>query len=98
MKSTAFLGTGGPEQFCTVNTKRLFQLLALPQTFLVKDPSQWDQGESFKEALKIVKGKAVANDRAERGVAIIQEFNKKLTTLEEQLQFLLEVVSDHRRI
>ena len=97
VKSTTFLNTGGLEQFCTVNTKRLFQLLGLPLTFLSKDPSQWDEDESFKQALHIVKGLAVVNDRAERGVALIQEFNKKLTIGKEQLQFLLQVVSDHRR-
>jgi len=97
VKSTAFLSSGGLEQFCTVNTKRLFQLLVLPQAFLTKDPSEWEKEESFLEALKIVKGLAVVNDRAERGVALIQEFNKKLTRGEEQLQFLLQVVSDHRR-
>ena len=71
VKSTTFLNTGGLEQFCTVNTKRLFQLLGLPLTFLSKDPSQWDEDESFKQALHIVKGLAVVNDRAERGVALI---------------------------
>jgi len=37
------------------------------------------------------------NDWAERGVALIQHFNRTLTKDEDQLQFLLQVVSDHRR-
>ncbi|KAG0725682.1 hypothetical protein GWK47_038130 [Chionoecetes opilio] len=40
---------------------------------------------------------AVVNDHAERGVALIQEFNGSLTKDEEQLQFLLQVVADHRK-
>lgn len=40
----------------------------------------------------------VVNDHAERGVALIQEYNGYLTHSEEQLQFLLHVVEDHRRI
>ena len=60
------------------------------------DPSEWDEEEAFREALCIINELAVVNDRAERGVALIQEFNKKLTSGKEQLQFLLQVVSDHR--
>lgn len=97
VESHAFLGNKGLERFCTVNSKRLFQLLKLPETFLSKDPSDWHDDPSFQEALGVVKGLAVVNDRAERGVALIQDYNKKLTRGEEQLQFLLQVVTDHRR-
>jgi len=44
-----------------------------------------------------LKGLAVVNDRAERGVALVKEFNQHLTKGEEELQFLLQVVSEHRR-
>jgi hypothetical protein len=97
VKPAAFLGTEGLEQFCTVNTKLLFRLLHLPTSFLVKPPSQWIGEQSYQEASRIINGLAVVNDRAERGVALVQEFNKKLTVDEEQLQFLLQVVSEHRR-
>ena len=40
----------------------------------------------------------VTNDSAERGVALIQSYNRLLTKNEEQLQFLLQVVSEHRHI
>ena len=99
MNSAAFMRTLGLEQLCTKNTKRLFSTLGLSQisTFLAMDPSEWDEEETFQEALRIINGLAVVNDRAERGVALIQEFNKKLTSGEEQLQFPLQIVSDHRR-
>jgi len=36
----------------------------------------------------------VVNDRAERGVTLIQDFKRKLTKDEVQLQFVLQVVSE----
>ena len=41
----------------------------------------------------------VIYDHAKRAIAIalIQQFNKVLTKNEEQLQFLLQVVAEHRR-
>jgi len=82
VNSAAFLSTLGLEQFCTKNTKRLFSTLGLSQisTFLAMDPSEWDEEETLQEALRIINGLAVVNDRAERDVALIQEFNKKLTS------------------
>ena len=97
LDSAAFVGKRGLEQFCSSNSKRLFQLLQLPVEFLVKDVSEWEDDDCFKKALETVRVLAVVNDRAERGVALIQDFNWKPTTGEEQLQFLLQVVSEHRR-
>ena len=98
VESASFLSNRGLEQFCTSNSKKPFQRFALPDEFLAKDPSLWGEDESFTVASKIVKSLAVVNDRAERGVALIQNFNKKLTRGEDQLQFLLQVVADHRRL
>ena len=39
----------------------------------------------------------VVNDHAERGIALIKEFNGNHTKKDEQLQFLLGVVADHRK-
>jgi hypothetical protein len=38
----------------------------------------------------------VVNDLAERGVALIQQFNSSMTRDEEQTQYLLQVVEQHR--
>ncbi|CAH2098311.1 unnamed protein product [Euphydryas editha] len=40
----------------------------------------------------------VVNDIAERGVALIEEFNKLVTTDEDQKQFLLLVVKNYRQM
>ena len=97
IKSDAFVGKRGLEQFCTTNSRKLFQLLDLQERLLTQDPSDWEQDESYTRALRIVKSLAVVNDRAERGIAILQDFNKKLTKNEDQLQFLLQIVNEHRR-
>ena len=97
VETNAFLGDKGLEQFCTKNSKKLFDMLRIPREFLTQDPSTWLEDNAYLQALKVVGGLAVCNDRAERGVALIQDYNKKLTTGEEQLQFLLQVVVDHRR-
>jgi hypothetical protein len=98
VETSAFMGHKGLEQLCTANSMTLFRLLQLPTAFLTKQPSEWDEDETYKTALTIVRGLSVVNDRAERGVALIQDFNKKLTKNEEQLQFLLQVVSQHRQM
>ena len=54
--------------------------------------------QDFQKGLSIVRGLNVANDATERGnVALIQSFNGSITTDEEQKQFLLQIVKEHRR-
>ena len=98
VETSAFMSHKGLEQFCTANSMTLFNRLQLPTSFLSKEPSEWCQDEMYNRALAVVTALAVVNDRAERGVALIQDFNKKLTKDEDQLQFLLHVVSEHRRL
>lgn len=40
----------------------------------------------------------VVNDVAERGVALITQFNKCITNNEEQRQYLLQVVENYRKV
>ena len=54
--------------------------------------------QDFEKGLYIVRGLNVTNDAAERGaLALIQSFNSSITTSEEQKQFLLQIVEEHRR-
>jgi len=87
-----------PSAFVTEQTKQFFDGLRLPQSFLCKDPEVWHEDADYVAAEKIVRGQKVVNDTAERGVALIQEFNDILTNNEEQKQFLLQVVSQHRKL
>lgn len=84
------------EDFVTTNTKHFFEILELPYTFLEKDAEKWDEEESYVNASDIVQGLRVVNDIAERGVRLMDEYNRLITNDEEQKQYLLQVVKKFR--
>lgn len=84
--------------FITTNTKAFFTILGVPQSFLLKPPETWNDNEDFKIAERIVRSLKVVNDTAERGVKLIQDFNQILTKDEDQKQYLLQVVQEHRKL
>ena len=61
------------------------------------EPCLWSENTDYLASQKIVSGLSVVNDAAERGVALIEEYNQILTKQEGQKQALLQVVSEHRR-
>ena len=83
--------------FVTTGSASFFALLGLETDFLSKDPAYWEEEPSYNAASRRIKSLHVVNDFAERGVALMQEFNLALTKDEGQKQFLLQVVEDHRR-
>lgn len=85
------------EDFVTKKSIILFHRMELPSGFLDVDPEMWENQEDFQQALQIVQAMKVVNDHAERGVALIQEFSGLMTRNEHQLQFLLQVVEEHRQ-
>jgi hypothetical protein len=56
-----------------------------------------NKNEGYLRAASRVAGLVAVNDCAERGVALIEQFNSVVTTQEEQRQFLLQVVAEHRK-
>jgi len=88
--------TKSVSDFVTRNTRRFFEILELPQSFLVRHPSTWHDDADFVRGLKVVRSISPVNDFAERGIALLQEFNTALASSEEQKQFLLQVVAQHR--
>lgn len=84
-------------EFVSRKSLLLFESFDLPYDFLEVDVSLWSNHESYKENLEFFKELSVVNDSAERGIALIEEYNNCLTKNEEQLQYLLQVVQDHRR-
>ena len=76
----------------------LFHCLNLPTDFLSIDPDTWESEDGYSVAKRRLTTLTVVNDTAERGVALIQEYNRMLTKDEDDLQFLLQVVDDHRRL
>lgn len=75
----------------------LFKKFDLSSDFLEKDISIWSSDENYIECAEFFKGLKVTNDVAERGVALIEEYNNYLTKDEFQLQYLLQVVREHRQ-
>ena len=84
------------EDFVTQNTKRFFKHLHIETGFLEEDPTSWELREDYLAGLKTVQQLRVVNDNAERAVALIEEYNSIITRKENQKQYLLQVVQDHR--
>ena len=85
------------EWFASPISMNLLQNMRISTSFLDVDPSRWNDDLAFQAAKKEMNVIRVVNDHAERGIALIQQYNKSLTKDEEQLQYLLQVVAEHRR-
>jgi hypothetical protein len=59
-------------------------------------PKYWNLMEDYRKARDFVSTLEVVNDSAERGIKLITDFND-MVQKEEQLQFLFQVVEDHRQ-
>src|SRR6218665_409249 len=85
------------ENFVMENTLKFSEILELPSKFLTEtDIEQWEENEDFQEAKQCEQSLMVVNDVAEWGVKLIQDFNSSIIRNEEQKQYLLQVVSEHR--
>lgn len=87
----------GLDQFIKPSSNNFFKRFNIETHFLDKDPSTWKNNDSYIAGLEIVKRLQVVNDSAERGVKLMEDFNKLLTKNETQKQFILQIVSDYRR-
>lgn len=85
------------ENFVTSNTMDFFKTLELDTSFLNNPVHTWEEDEVYKKNKSTVKSLRVVNDIAERGVALIEEYNKLITVQEEQKQFLLLLVKNFRK-
>lgn len=91
------------EEYVTSRSLKLFDLFdidgqAKAQTFLAKPVTLWSQDNTFQAMKENVTLLKVVNDCAERGVALIQSYNNSLTKNEDQKQYLLQLVSRHRKL
>ena len=57
----------------------------------------WNEDTDYVAAKNIVHSLRVVNDIAERGVALMKEYNKLITTNKEQKQYLLLLVKEYIR-
>lgn len=82
--------------FVSQKSLNLFEIFDLPYDFLDLDIELWTSNDSYKENEEYFKQLKVVNDVAERGVALVSEYNQCLTKNEDQFQYLLQVAKDHR--
>ena len=87
----------GIEHFISQGSKKFFERFSIPIEFLKKDPNVWENENDFLYGLNIVQGLKVVNDTAERGVKLMQEYNQLLVKNEEEKQYILQIVSEHRK-
>ena len=83
--------------FVTPRSRYFFEACNLSTDFLSFDPNDWDNRADYKKSTEFVHKLNVVNDCAERGVALMQTYNNILTKNEDQKQYLLQVVEQHRR-
>lgn len=86
------------ENFITQRSLKLFSRFHIDTTFLRCDPSTWDTEINFINGKNLINSLKVVNDTAERAVKLMEDFNESLTINEEQKQYVLQCVQEHRRI
>jgi hypothetical protein len=77
-------------------SRSFFTVLELDDSFLGVPVELWPETQSFVEASAAANHLACVNDCAERGVALIHDFNARAKD-EVQKQYLLQVIEQHRR-
>ena len=98
-----FVARNTLDAYVTKKTANIFDVLldngkqVAAETFLSMEPSQWSDEPTYKLFLEKAEKMKVVNDCAERGVALIQQYNNTLTKDEIQKQYLLRVVDIHRK-
>ena len=83
--------------FCHDWNNKIFDILKIPRGCLDNNPSNWKNSISYMGCKSKVFSMKVTNDTAERGVSLIQNYLHVLTKDEEQRQYLLQIVSEHRK-
>lgn len=83
--------------FISVESLTIFKEFDLLYDFIDEDISNWSKNDSFQVCKEYFEKLAVVNDVAERGVSLIEDYNRCLTKNEEQLQYLLLAISEHRK-
>ncbi|GBN77104.1 hypothetical protein AVEN_67420-1 [Araneus ventricosus] len=85
------------EDFISQKSLNLLKILNIDISFKNISPDLWDRDDSYLKSQEIFQHLSVVNDTAQRGVKLTQDFNGLLTVDEEQKQFLLQCVEDHKK-
>lgn len=82
--------------FVSSNTEMFFARFGISFDFLHSDPSTWELNEDYQTGIEICRQMNVVNDTAERGVKFMKDYNRVLTTNEDEKQFLMQIVAAYR--
>jgi hypothetical protein len=85
------------QDFVFSNTLRFLSATGVPSEFLEKNVEIWEEDEVYKRSRYIFRAMRVVNNIAERGVSMMEEYNKLHTTNEEQKQYFLLLVKQYRQ-
>src|SRR5215469_11455777 len=86
------------DDFVSIKSKSLFNRFKIDDRFLNECPTSWLNNASFQQAKKKVQTLRAVNDTAERAVKLMQDFHGLITVEEEQKQFLLCCIQEHRQV
>lgn len=62
------------------------------------DPQEWSEMDEYVKAQSLLRELKVVNDTAERAVKLMSDFNNKLTCNEDQYQYIMLCVKEHREM
>ncbi|XP_061705695.1 uncharacterized protein LOC133516690 [Cydia pomonella] len=86
------------DDFVSTKSKDLFTRLKIDTSFLRVPVFMWNQDDAYLNALSKISNLRAVNDTAERAVKLMQDFHGLITADEEQKQFLLRCVQEHRKL
>lgn len=86
------------DDFVSENSQQFLSRLKIDDSFLQEDIASWDGNAVYLEAKRRLNSLKVVNDTAERAVKLMQDFHGHITAEEEQKQFLLRCVQEHRNL
>ena len=81
--------------FAFAQSAVLLDQLGCGRQFLTLSPSNWHSNEAFLLGQRRAQSLSMTNDRAERALALLQEYNMNLMRDESEQQFLLQLIEKH---
>jgi hypothetical protein len=86
------------DDFVSTKSKNLFSRLNIDDSCLQESDSLWKENTAYLNKKSEVTSLKAVNDTAERAVKLMQDFHGLVTAEEEQKQFLLRCVQEHKKL
>jgi hypothetical protein len=86
------------DDFVSTKSKNLFSRLNIDDSCLQESDSLWKENAAYLNTKSEVTSLKAVNDTAERAVKLMQDFHRLVTAEEEQKQFLLRCVQEHKTL